>query len=90
VIGVVGLGLGAKLLADDGKPKCTTSPPITQCPELADTKGVGLGLLVPGVILAAGSIVSIAVQMALPRRPPVTIQPVVDKQAAGVSVSGAW
>jgi len=57
-VGIVGLGLvgfGGKFLADDGKGLCTLNPPQRQCADVANTTGLGAGLIVGGVALVAAS-----------------------------------
>lgn len=95
-VGAVGVGLGARLLADDGKGTCSTAAPVTQCPQLASTAGLGAGLLVAGGVLVIGGAVAIGVlesRSASSRRSLASLTslaPVVGPGLGGLSLGGTW
>jgi hypothetical protein len=88
VVGVVGIAIGAPLLAIDGQPTCDKPDPKHSCPEVYDTAGGGAALVTVGVLgVAAG--VSLFVVDALVRKrnaPRVSVAPL----RGGAMLSSDW
>lgn len=93
-LGVIGLGLvgfGAKFLADDGKGLCTLSPPQRQCAEVANTTGIGAGLVAGGAALAAAGAAWLIHDLVVrPRRDrrALTLVPTISTEIVGAVVGG--
>ncbi|HEY1586453.1 MAG TPA: hypothetical protein VGH63_12250, partial [Polyangia bacterium] len=57
VIGVVGIAVGAPLVAIDGNPTCSSPNPKTSCPNVYNTVGGGATMLTLGLAGVAASAV---------------------------------
>jgi hypothetical protein len=55
VVGVVGIAVGAPLVAIDGNPTCNLPNPKTSCPDVYNTKGGGAAMLTLGIAGVAAS-----------------------------------
>src|SRR6476646_4132833 len=55
VVGVVGIAVGAPLVAIDGNPTCSLPNPRTSCPDVYNTKGGGAAMLTLGIAGVAAS-----------------------------------
>jgi hypothetical protein len=55
VVGVVGIAIGAPLVAIDGNPTCNLPNPKTSCPDVYNTVGGGAAMLTLGIAGVAAS-----------------------------------
>jgi hypothetical protein len=90
VVGVVGIAIGAPLIAIDGTPTCDPGPgkdPKTQCPDVWDTKGAGGALVALGVLgVAAGVSLIVVDVMVRKHKSRVSMSPT----ARGAMLTGQW
>jgi hypothetical protein len=89
VAGAALVGVGAKVLYDDGRQNCSMTGPIRQCPAIGDTTSQGAPLAAIGAVLFAGAVVSVALEYTLPNRR-LKLTPLGDKSTAGAAISGVW
>lgn len=90
--GIVMIGIGAKWLADDGKPSCK-GVPANLCPTVYDTKSRGEGLLIPGALVTAGAAILMGIELhalVKRRRLEYSLTPAVGARQAGALLGSTW
>ena len=87
VVGVVGIAIGAPLLAIDGQPTCNSPNPKTSCPNLWNTAGGGAALVTLGVLgVAAGTALFVVDYTVRHRTTRVTVAPTL----GGAMLTSQW
>ena len=89
VVGVVGIAIGAPLVAIDGNPTCNLPNPRTACPDVYNTVGGGAAMLTLGIAgVAASGVLFYFDHRARKRAAAVSIAPL--PGGANVSVGGRF
>jgi hypothetical protein len=88
VVGVVGIAVGAPLLAIDGEPTCDLPDPKHSCKEVYDTAGGGAALVTIGALGIAAGVSLIVVDVVLHKRAArhVAVAPM----AGGAMLTSQW